>query len=421
MGQPLKIAVFNTYDQTGGAAIACWRLCKAFSRHGYDVHLLVLEQHSDTPFVYEVTETGKTLKKYLRKVQYAWEKRRVFRPGYVFSHQPWILHHAERHPLVQEADILHLHWINQGLMGPKGLLDLFSLGKPIIWHMHDYWAFTGGCHYPGKCRNFEHSCGQCPALRHPGPEDISHWGWLYKQRAFQLNPPTLVAPSAWLAREAQASALGSMAEVLHIPNPIDTDIFKEGDPLEAKKLLNLPFEKKILFFAAMNTHDTRKGFSELKQALHILAREGESMELLIAGRASAEMLANFPFKTHHLGPLKEVNMRVAYLAADLFVIPSLEENLPNTVLESLACGTPVAGFRTGGIPEMVEEGFNGFLSETGDIQGLANAIRKGLRYPDPAQFRRQALEKIKNGYLPEQVCGKYQQLFEKRMAERNQT
>lgn len=418
MDQPLKVTVLNTYDQTGGAAIACWRLCKAFSRHGYDVHLLVLEQSSEAPFVCEVNESGKSFKKYLRKLQYAWEKRRVFKPGYVFSHQPWIRNHADQHALVQEADIIHLHWINQGLMGPKGLLQLFSLGKPVVWHMHDYWAFTGGCHYPGKCRNFEKSCGHCPALREPGPEDISHWGWLYKQEAFRWNPPTLVGPSAWLAREAKASALGQMAEVIHIPNPIDPDIFREGDPLEAKQQLKLPPEKKMLLFAAMNTHDTRKGFSELKQALHMLADEGEDMELLVAGRASAEMLANFPFKTHHLGPLKEVNMRIAYLAADLFVIPSLEENLPNTVLESLTCGTPVAGFRTGGIPEMVEEGFNGFLADTGDIAGLANAIKMALRYPDPAKFRKQALEKIKSGYLPDQVCSKYQTLFEKLVAEK---
>lgn len=407
----MKITLLSTSDQAGGAAIACLRLAEALLQAGNEVSVLVMEKKGDRAFVVEIAPERKKLDALLKDLQYAWNKRFLFKTGASFSANPWWGHEVHTHPAVQNADVINLHWVNHGFLGMKGLLQLFALGKPMVWHMHDYWAFTGGCHYPGNCVRFEAACGNCPILRRDGAEDASRQIFKQKLALFHLNPPVLVGASAWLTAEAAKSALvkNTAAKAVHIPNPIDTDFYSAEDRTAARKALNLTPDKRYLLFAAMNANDPRKGFQELKAALHLLAQsQAGAVELLIAGKADTTIVTELPFPTRLLGSLNAADMRQVYRAADVFIIPSLEENLPNTVLESLACGTVVAGFDTGGIPEMVQQGQSGYLAPTGEVSALADAIKKSL---DLAADAKRSPALLKN-YLPEQVGQRYTALFE---------
>jgi glycosyltransferase involved in cell wall biosynthesis len=415
----MRITLLSTSDRSGGAAIACMRMAHALEEHGHTVRVLVMERKG-TDDLARLSHPGRAkLDGYLRHVQYAVESRTLFHREQPFSGSPWWTRDLSDHPDIREADVIQLHWINQGFLGPRDLRELFALKKPVVWHLHDFWAFTGGCHYPGACQAFERSCGSCPALRHPAPRDRSAQQWQDKATLFREHPPTLVGASAWLADQARRSSLGQLARVTHIPNPIDVRVFHPAPSRQdARRTLGIPEGNRYLLFAAMNTADTRKGFSELRDALKLAANDLAGTELLVAGKAHPDLLRSLPLPVRPLGSLGEAGMRTAYQAADAFVIPSLEENLPNTVLESLACGTPVAGFRTGGIPEMVDEGRNGNLAATGDVAGLAHAVRAILLHPDPQQLAVGAWDKIREGFLPEQVASAYTDLFRTLLAER---
>ncbi|MDP2188254.1 MAG: glycosyltransferase [Sphingobacteriaceae bacterium] len=377
----MKITLLSTSDQSGGAAIACMRLADALHDFGHEVRLLVMEKRGNHPRVIEVAPHRRKIDGLLKDIQYAWNKRFLIKPGFGFSANPWWDHALHTHPTIQDADVLNLHWINHGFIGLDALRKLFALQKPMIWHMHDYWAFTGGCHYPGSCTHFETGCGHCLALRKQGAQDLSRQQWLQKQALFQLNPPVLVGASAWLTQEAAKSALvqSTAAQAQHICNPIDLTYYTAADKAAVRTAMGLSPHKKYVLFAAMNTADPRKGFNQLISALKTLEGElAQTTELLVAGKTNLKLIADTSFKVHFLGALNQDGMRNAYRAATAFVIPSLEENLPNTILESLACGTPVAGFEVGGIPEMVQHGRNGFLAPVGDAAALGNAIRSTL-------------------------------------------
>lgn len=407
----MKVILLSTFDRNGGAAIACIRMAKALLEYGMEVKVLSMIKKGKESFIHEVEPCRKYINPLLRHGQYALDKRVNITPGFQFSGNPWLGNDVSKHPAVVEADIIQLHWINQGFMGTHELEKLFLLKKPIAWHMHDMWPFTGGCHYSGKCQNFQFQCGNCPALRKPFSFDKSYEIWFSKFKSFNVNSPVLVGASKWLSEMANMSSLGQICNIAHIPNPISPNEYFPGNKNYARQLLGLKSEKKALLFAAMNTEDPRKGFRELTRSLEIVKNTGPEIELYIGGKASSELMEKLPLPAHRLGSLSSEKMRLAYQASDLFVIPSLEENLPNTIMESMACGTPIAGFRTGGIPEMVDEGQNGFLANTGDIQQLAESILNTISHPKPEFLSMNAINKVNKTYLPELVANNYANLF----------
>lgn len=402
----MKIVLLSTSDRAGGAAIACVRLADSLAQAGHQVQVVVVERSTQNPLVVAGALGRERIDHLLKQAQYQWNKRFIVAPNYEFSSDPWLEHYIHLHPAVLEADVINLHWVNHGFLGMKALKQLFLLQKPVFWHLHDFWPATGGCHYPGQCNHFTDGCQHCPALRKPGAHDFAAVQFADKLDLFQTNPPTLVGASAWLANQVRQSALvkQSGAKVLHIPNPIDPTHYHPADKPLVRQQLGLDPNKKYLLFAAMNTADPRKGFVHLRDALHHLAKdENSNLELLVAGKAAPQMVRHLPFPTHLLGSLNEEKMRAAYQAADVFIIPSLQENLPNTILESLFCGTLVVGFDTGGIPEMVKTGITGFLASCGDSLDLAKAIQNALQHPPLAG----ALPPHLSEYLPTAVSAKY--------------
>jgi glycosyltransferase involved in cell wall biosynthesis len=404
----MKVVLLSTSDSSGGAAIACKRLAICLSMAGHEVTMLVMEKKSTENWIEQPSWPRNKIDQTIKDFQYMYSKMMVFKAGFVFSDEPWWGHDLSKHPKLLAADIIQIHWINHGFLSLKNLKSIFKLNKPVIWHMHDFWPFTGGCHYPGTCSRYLKHCGLCPALRVTSAKDASFKQLSEKTELFKINPPTLVGASKWLADRASESKLGKFSSTTHIANPIFANEYfppKDKGSLKLKNGLNLA--KKYILFAAMNVTDSRKGFNELIAALSYLREESYDLELLIAGKTSDNLVNTLPYPSRFLGSLNASGMREAYQMADLFVIPSLEENLPNTILESIACGTPVVGFDIGGIGEMIIDFQNGILAKTISSHGLAKAIITALNTNFDVEKTVSSIER----FTPERIGSQYTRLF----------
>lgn len=272
-------------------------------------------------------------------------------------------------------DIINLHWINAGYLQIE---TIAKLKKTIVWTLHDMWAFTGGCHYSGECDRYTKSCGSCPQLHSNSDWDVSRWLWWRKTKAWKNLNLTIVTPSAWLSKCASDSSLFQGLRVEVIPNGLDTQSYRPINRQLAKNILGLPLDKQIVLFGAVNgTSTPRKGFDLLLPALQRLrqSQEQDKIELVIFGASEPSQPTDFGLKAHYLGKLNDdISLSLVYAAADVFVAPSLEDNLPNTVMEALACGTPCVAFKIGGMPDMIEHQHNGYLAQPFAIEDLAQGI-----------------------------------------------
>jgi glycosyltransferase involved in cell wall biosynthesis len=326
------------------------------------------------------------------------------------------------HPAIQQADVLHLHWINFGFLSLSGLQSLFALGKPIVWTLHDQWAFTGGCHYSRGCTHFLTHCHQCPYLKKPGEQDLSSQIFEQKQKLFAEASIHFTPPSRWLAAEAQRSTLLQRFPFTVIPYAINQRIFRPIGRAEANArfaLSDRDNDRKIsarLLFGSANVTDTRKGFRYFADALTLLHQQHPELapEILVFGKGRSYLFDELPYPVRHLGLLtSEEDIVAAYNAADALVVPSLEDNLPNTVIEALACGTPVVGFRTGGIPEMIVHEETGFLADTGSAQQLADGLAFVLTHPNPELLRQNARQSAETQFSEDVVAQQHVDLYKK--------
>lgn len=413
----MRIVHINRSDSTGGAAVAAMRIVKALNEYNIDAKLLVAEKKSDSNYVESICNSfmgkAKLFYHFIKDVAYfsPHEKNRNTRFAFSAAKSGFDI---SNHPLVKNADIIHLHWINQGFISTDNLNKLFKLGKPVVWTLHDMWTFTGGCHYSGTCNHFEQQCGHCPFLNDASADDISHQQYLEKTSLYKNANLHIVTCSNWLAQNAQKASLLLGKKIHSIPNPIETDLYNPRSKAEAREKLGLPKERKIILFGAANVSDPRKGMKHLIFTLNHLAKSvnRDDIELLIFGKAPKFLTDKFPFHVRLLNYVKSKETLIdLYNAADAFVLPSLEDNLPNTVMEALACGLPVAAFRIGGVPEMVTHGACGYLSTPGDSIGLADGIKQLLYNDQSASFRLNAREKVEQCYAPQLIANKYVELY----------
>ncbi len=420
----MKVVLVNTDDSMGGAAIACLRLRDALHRQtNLQVSLLVQEQKKPSSGVQSLSNTW-----FLRKMAFVrfvverlffrfFEKDKSIR--FAFSPANTGID-ISRHPLILEADIIHLHWVNFGFLSLESLEKLFRLNKKIIWTMHDMWAFTGGCHHSGDCENFQNLCGNCSQyLQNPSSSDLSYEILRKKELVFnQINPKKVafVACSQWLGRRARNSHLLQGFSVQSIPNPIDTSIFKQKNKIQCREKLQLPTDKKLILFVAAKVSVIWKGFSFFQESLDILKSQlvdKTSVELIILGESDEESLQKLPFKTHSLGKIFDVETIIdVYNAGDVFVIPSIQENLPNTIMEAMACGTPVVGFEVGGIPEMIEHQTTGYLAKYKSANDLAKGIRWVLFESDYPMLSKHSRDKVLSNYSEQHIALQYKTVYE---------
>lgn len=412
----MKVVIISTYETHGGGSIAAKRLSLALNKTSeVEAKLLVDLAQTKDPQVTEVANTN--WKKRWRKLHFILE-RMLFIPFELSKKERYSFSTAyfgtdiSKHPLVQEADILHLHWVNQNFLSHKNIRQLIELGKPMVITMHDVWYFTGGCHYTRECDHFTKSCGNCVLIKHAGEKDMSHKAWKIKHNMYS-DRMKFVACSNWLANLAKTSSLLKQEQVSCIPNPIDRSVFNRKNKQLSRKAFSLPEDKILILYVAVKVDNERKGYHYLAAALKKIYESDSALkqdiEIVVMGGVDDPSLVNFYFPTHFLGRLSNVDSIVScYNAADLFIAPSLEDNLPNTIVESISCGTPVVAFNIGGIPDIIEHKYNGYLAAYKDESDLVNGIEWVLTQTDISE---KCLEKAENTFSESVVSPQFIDLY----------
>lgn len=418
----MNILIVNKSERTGGAAVAANRLMEALNNNGEKAMMLVGEKQTDNISVAGMPH------RWLGKWHFLWERLCIFVRLHLSRTNLFAIDIANsgfditRTPEFRWADVVHLHWINQGMLSLKSIRKIVKSGKPVVWTMHDAWAFTGICHYARGCEAFQTGCHDCPLLpNHGSKHDLSHRVWKKKKLLFDNANISFVACSQWLADQAKQSALLRGQHIVSIPNAIDSHIYCQKDKHEARTQLGLPLDRNIILFVSQRVTDERKGVEYFIEALAMLTKEHpemvENTAVAILGSHSEEITSRIALPTYPLGYIENESMIVAtYNAADLYVLPSMEDNLPNTIMEAMSCGVPCVGFRIGGIPEMIENGTNGYVAEPKNAADLARGIHWTLCEADRKQLSQAAISKVKTTYSQQSVAAKYIEVYSESIA-----
>ena len=414
----MRVLIVNTSERTGGAAVAANRLMEALKNNGVKAKMLVRDKETDS-----LTVCGLKAK-WRAQCNFLWERLVIWLHLCMKRDHLFEIDIANcgvdvtTLPEFQEADVIHLHWVNQGMLSLKNIRKILESGKPVVWTMHDIWPATAICHYARGCEAFQTECCHCPLMS--GGLDFSHRVWLKKQRMLQGQRVTYVACSQWLADEARKSALLRGQVVTSIPNPIDTHVFRPQDKQEARRALNLPTDKRIILFVSQRVTDPRKGMSYFVDAVAMLAEKHPEMKqdtvVAILGGHAEDVASQLSLPACPLGYVSNPKRIVeVYNSADVFVLPSLEDNLPNTLMESMACGVPCVGFQVGGIPEMIDHRQNGYVARFRDVDDLAAGIRYVLEEADYAELGKSAVQKVAHSYSQQSVAKRYIEVYESAM------
>lgn len=410
----MRVLIVNTSERTGGAAVAANRLMMALNNNGVKAKMLVRDKESDSLTVVGLPKSP------MLNWHFLWERL------VIFFHCRFSRKHLFEIDLAnsgsditklrefQEADVIHLHWINQGMLSLSGIRKILKSGKPVVWTMHDIWPATAICHLTLNCRNFTTHCHNCRLLPGKGSSsDLSTSVWRKKEKMLEDSSIYFVTCSHWLEQEAKASALLRGQKIVSIPNPIDTHIYRSGDKQAARKNLGLPEDKRLILFVSQRVTNKNKGMDYLIDA----CRQMEDYELVILGGHAEEVVDQLPLKAHPLGYVNDERRIVEiYQAVDVFVLPSLSENLPNTIMEAMACGVPCVGFKVGGIPEEIDHKRNGYVAEYRDSDDLARGIRWILSEADYDQLSQEAVRKVAHSYSQQSVAISYLDVYHQAMA-----
>ena len=325
-------------------------------------------------------------------------------------------------PEFKSADVIHLAWINQGMLSLTGIRKILKSGKPVVWTMHDLWPAAGICHLSLGCEKFKTHCSHCQYLPNGGGDkDLSYRIWEKKNIFFSPYHISYVACSQWLAGEAKASGLIQGQAVVDIPNPLNTSVFCKKDKQAARARLGLPHDRRLIAFIAQKATNANKGMNYLMEACDKLASQHPEMKeklgVVVLGGHGEDFENRFSMPVYLLGYIKEEKKMVeVYNAVDVFVLPSLSENLPNTIMEAMACGVPCVGFKVGGIPEMIDHRQNGYVATFKDSVDLAAGIRWVLDEADYEALSHQAMRKVLSTYSQQAVAMKYIEVYNHAMA-----
>ncbi len=380
----MRVLIINTSEKTGGAAIAARRLMEALRNNGIQATMLVRDKQTDAADVVELSPS------WLNVWRFIWERIVIWKANRFKRHNLFEVDIANTGidvtelPEFKQADIIHLHWVNQGMLSLKKLRKITSSGKPVVWTMHDMWCFTGICHYADDCTRYQSECNHCPKLYGKGRQKDLAWKIFQKKAELMRHSDIrFVACSRWLEGLAKKSRLLEGKQVTNIPNAINTHLFHPHNQQEARQRLGLPSDRKLILFGSMKTTDKRKGVAYLIEACHILKEQyadlSKRIGVVIVGKQAEESALLLPFPTYNMNFVSDERRLVdIYNAVDLYVTPSLQDNLPNTIVEAMSCGTPCVGFNVGGIPQMIDHLHNGYVAEYRSASDLANGIHWAL-------------------------------------------
>lgn len=401
----------NTYDTQGGAARAAYRFHKGLQIIGVDSKMLVQNKiSSDSSVISSKTKFERMaalIRPRLDKLpvnRYQGKTKTLFSPSWVpFSKIAEIINNAK-------PDIVHFHWIAGGMLSIE---DLVKVKVPIVWSLHDMWAFTGGCHTDNYCGRHSTQCGACPVLGSNKEKDLSYSVFKRKQKIYEkIENITIVGLSKWMAKLAKQSTLLKNKPVINLPNLIDTNIYKPLDKKMAREALNIPNRGKIILYGAMGaTNNPNKGFEKLLEVINLL--DQRDVCLIVFGSGKPEVAPVVKFPTHYLGRLyDDLSLRVLFSAVDVVVVPSMQENLSNVIMESMACGTPVVAFNVGGNPDLIDHKQNGYLARPYEAADLAQGIKYVLEHGSLDILGNSAVQKIQDCFEMGKVALRYHQLYQ---------
>lgn len=421
----MRVLIVNTSEKTGGAAVAAHRLMEALINNGVKAKMLVRDKQSEQ---LTVVSAGNGWR---QQLYFLWER------WCIFAH----LHFSRKHlfevdianvgtditnlPEFKEADIIHLHWINQGFLSLSGIRKILASGKPVVWTMHDIWPATAICHYARRCNQYTTKCTACPLLPRGILSNLQAKVWRKKMEILNKYNITFVACSRWLEGEAKKSALLKRQHVTSIPNTINSHVFCPKDKQKAREKLGIPVEgKRVILFVSQRVTDERKGLNYLVEALKKMTAQDPTLKekavVAVLGGHSEEVGSLLPLPMISLGYVNDEQKIVdVYNAADVFVLPSLEDNLPNTIMEAMACGVPCVGFNVGGIPEMIGHMKTGYVAKTADADDLARGILWTLFEADANDLKHKCVSKVAHQYSQASVALRYQEVYNHAVASTN--
>ena len=360
----MKVLLLSTYEKSGGAAIAASRLLQALRHNGVDATMMCRRNTR----IWSKQSWTSIMERAVIWAFNGFTKKELWATDIALFGQD-ITHTKE----YKEADVIHLHWVNQGFLSLSNIMQFIKDGKKVVWTMHDAWNTMGAYHIARQRRETL----------------LERWTWRRKKSLYALDKIQFVTCSRWLMDEVQSSPLTELLPVKAIPNPIDTDLFA---PMESKT------HARRILFVAQDVNNPMKGMSYLDEAVKMLKGD-EKVEVIALGR-------DIPYINN------EEEMVELYNSVDAFVLPSLSENLPNTIMEAMACGVPCVAFDVGGIPEMIDNKENGFLARFQNVEDLANGIRYVLSPENNERLGKAAREKVLERYSEKNVAQQYIEVYE---------
>ncbi len=406
----MKILSVSATDRAGGAGIGAYRLHQSLRRAGVQSEMLVLRKVTADPNVHRLSSFMNRWGRLIRRLGERRHQRRLSANPRTEESGHWSLN-LFRYPIADvinsfRADIVHVHWVGDNVL-PIG--EMSKIKAPIVWTLRDMWAFTGGCHYAGDCLRYREGCGNCPQLLAGSADDISARVNLQKRHAWADLPMTIVCLSQWLADCAGESALFKDKRIEVIGNPLDPSIFKPHDKTAARSAFNLPADKKLILFGAIGgTSDSRKGFHYLQDALRGFAGIRGADLVIFGGESNDRLPLDMP--SHQIGRLQdEVSLSLLYSACDVYVLPTLQEALGNTLIEALASGTPCVTFAGSGASDIVLHRQNGYEARLRDSADLLAGIEWVMAQPWSAtDLHREIIAR----YGERQIAGQYIHLYQ---------
>lgn len=413
----MRILMVNTSELTGGAAIAANRLMNALNAEGHEARMLVRDRNTDSTLVSTIPNGLK------QKCDFLLERLGIFVENGCRKHRLFEVDTATRGTditrleVFREADIIHLHWINQGMLSLGGIGKILTSGKPIVWTMHDMWPFTGICHHSRECTAWKEQCGNCPILRKGSVNDLSHRRFLDKVQTYAKGKITFIGCSDWLTDLAKQAPLFRGHRIESIPNAIDTNYYQPLSKTEARKALLLPNDKQILLFVAQKATNPNKGIQYLMAALEqiceIDSSSKEKLHLVIVGIEATTLKKLFPIPVTAYEYISDTEkMRQLYNAATLLMMPTLQDNLPNTIVEAMACGLSCVGFNVGGLPQLISHKKTGYLAQYKNTEDFAEGVKFCLRDGITEKMAISSREKVVANFSQPIVARRHAALYE---------
>ncbi|KOP27357.1 glycosyl transferase [Hapalosiphon sp. MRB220] len=410
----MKILQINLSDYTitGGVGISMYQLHSAMIKSGFDSKILCLfKQLGGSEIIkLERSLSTKIIESILMKVEFELGLNEFSR---VFTTLD-----LKKNSAYREADVITLHCVHDKFISYLSFPDI-TKEKPIVYYMHDMWAFTGHCHYSYECDRWKTGCGQCPHPEVAGyiKRDNTRLEWKLKDWAYRHSNFHIAAPSKWMYNLAQESMLNRFP-IHHIPHGIDTEVYYPINSEHCRSVLGIPNNKKVLMFNALSIKDYRKGGDLLLNALEKLPESLKSEILLLTIGGGDELSQSVGIQAINMGFISSKNFKaILYSAADLFICPTRADNSPLVLYESMACGTPMVSFNIGGVPDLVRPGITGLLAEPENVEELTNCIVQlleddNLRSSMSQQCRKIAMEEYSLDLYVQRFINLYKQVLE---------